>query len=186
MIEATNLKTGVTFSQGGTPYKVVKYTHTKIARGGGNVKLSVKNLRTGKLEVKTLNSNSKVDKIETAKKSFQFLYKDKENASFMDTKTYDQIEIPIKKIEDQLTYIKEGQEVSVLFLDETPLSVDIPPKVTLTVKETAPGVKGNSASNMFKPATLENGLKLKVPLFIKVGDKIRVDTRSREYIERTR
>lgn len=184
MIEATNLKSGTTFLLDGKPYQVVKYTHQKIARGGGTVKLSVRNLATGALEEKRFNSSVKVEDIITLKKSLQFLYKDASNAVFMDPKTYEQVEIPVSLIKKEIPYMKEGGNVNVLFWNEEPLSVEISPKVTLKVTETAPGVKGNSAANIYKAATLENGLKVKVPLFIKAGDKVRVDTRTGDYMER--
>lgn len=184
MIEATNLKAGITFLLDGKPYRVVKYTHQKIARGGGSVKLSVRNLQNGKLEEKNINSNAKVDEITTVKKPLQLLYKDANNAVFMDGKSYEQVEIPLSLIKDQVPFIKEGTNINVVFWDNKPLSIEIPPKVALTVQETDPGVKGNSAANIYKPAILENGLKLKVPLFIKLGDKVRVDTRTGEYVER--
>ncbi len=186
MIEATNLKAGTTFLMDGKPYRVVKYTHTKIARGGASVKLSVRNLKTGKLEEKSLGSSVKVDDIATVKKPLQFLYVDGTDVIFMDTKNYEQVDIPAKTVGEQLKFIKEGEKVDVLFWDDKPLSFDIPPKVTLKVIETAPGVKGDSATNVYKPARLENGLELKVPLFIKVGDKVRVDTRNGEYVERVK
>jgi len=102
----------------------------------------------------------------------------------MDPKTFEQVEIPVNLAETELSFIQEGGTADVLFWEETPLSVEIAPKVTLKVTDTAPGVKGNSATNLYKPAVLENGLELKVPLFIKKGDKIRVDTKSKEYVER--
>jgi elongation factor P len=194
MITATELKIGKTFVMDDKPYKVTKYQHQKIARSGGTVKLSVRNLEAGNLEEKTLKSSFKVDEINTLKKPLQYLYKDATNVIFMDETTYEQIEIPLAILGDELIYIKEGENVNVLFWsfggaqdkDDRPLSIEIAPKVTLTIKETAPGIKGNTASNMYKPAMLENGLELKVPLFIKVGDKIRVDTRTGEYVERVK
>jgi elongation factor P len=102
----------------------------------------------------------------------------------MDPNTFEQVEIPVDLAKTELNFIKEGDTADVLFWEEAPLSVEIPPKVTLKVTDTVPGVKGNSATNLYKPATLENGLKLRVPLFIKEGDKIRVDTKSGEYVER--
>ena len=148
--------------------------------------MSVRNLETGNMEEKTLKSTYKVDEIKTLKKPLQFLYKDAGSAIFMNESTYEQVEIPLSILEDELIYIKEGENVNVLFWDSRPLSIEIAPKVTLSVKETSPGIKGNTASNMYKPATLENGLELKVPLFIKVSEKIRVDTRSGEYVERVK
>ena len=184
MIIATNLKNGTTFLMNGKPYQVVKYAHQKIARGGGTVKLSVRNLETGNLKKKTLNSSLKVEEITTVKRPLQYLYKDDTSVYFMDPRSYEQIEISLVMAKDQIAFIKEGESVDVLFWDNKALSIGLPAKVVLTVKDTVPGVKGDSATNIFKPATLENGLKLKVPLFIKKGDKIRIDTRTGEYVER--
>jgi len=184
MALATDLKNGTAFLMDGKPYRVVKYTHQKIGRGGANVKLSVRNLENGNLEDKTMNSASKVDEISTQKKPLQYLFNDGNTATFMDQKTFNQTEIPFDLIKEQILFIKEGEMVDILFWEEKPLSVDISPKVTLSVTETAPGVKGNTASNMYKSAKLENGLSVKVPLFIKNGDKVRVDTRNGQYVER--
>lgn len=196
MIQATDLKAGTTFELSGKPYKVQKYTHTKIGRGGANVKVSVRNLANGNLEEKTFGSDEKFEEITTSKRSLQFLYKDGTSATFMDPKSYEQVEIPAKTLGDELSYINEGQEVNVLFWSPSTgsgqastleaLSVEIPPKVTLKVTDTPPGVKGNSATNIYKPAKLENELQVKVPLFIKAGDKIVVDTRTGEYVERAK
>lgn len=186
MIQVTDLKAGTTFELKGKPYKVYKYTHTKLGRGGANVKVSVRNLETGALEEKTFGSDEKVEEISTVKKTLQFLYKSEDSATFMDTKTYEQIEIPAKIIENELAFIKDGQSVSLLFWEDEVLSVDIAPKVELEITETAPGVKGNSATNVYKSAKLENGMELKVPLFIKNGDRVIVDTRTGEYVERAK
>lgn len=168
----------------GKPYVVVKYSHSKIGRGGANVKLSIRNLETGILEEKTMNSNTKVEEITTVKKSLQFLYSDSDTAAFMNPRDYSQIQIPVSVIGEQLKFVSEGENVTVLFWNDKTLNVEIPPKVSLKVVDTAPGVKGNSATNIYKPAKLENDMELKVPLFIKNGDKIVVDTRTSEYIER--
>lgn len=192
MIEATNLKNGTTFKYGGKPYRVVRYTFSKIGRGGATVRVSVKNLLTGSNEEKTFSSAVKVDEITTTKRKLQYLYSDGETAYFMDPTSYEQVEIPKSVVEDELLYIKEGEEVTVLFWsgagdkDDRALSIDIPPKVTMVVTDTAPGTKGNSATNMYKTAKLENGLDLKVPLFINKGDKIRIDTRTGGYVERVK
>lgn len=186
MINATDLKNGTTFSLEGKPYKVVKYAHQKIARGGGTVKLSLRNLENGNLEEKTINSSVRVKKIDITKKPLQFLYEDEGNVVFMNEKSYEQVEIPKVIIKDDSPFIKEGDSVDVLFWDESPLSVDIPTKVKMQVIETTPGVKGNSATNIYKPAKLENDLSVKVPLFIKTGDSIVVDTRTGEYVERAK
>lgn len=184
MILATDLKAGRTFLMDHTPYKVLKYSHHKVARGGGTVKVSLKDLKSGSALEKTFQSTAKFEEITTIKKPLQFLYVDSENAFLMNPETYEQVEIPLEILGDDIVYIKEGEDTNVLFWDEMPLSIELPPKVTLTVSETVPGVKGNSATNIYKPATMENGLSVRVPLFIKAGDKIRVDTRSGEYVER--
>ena len=186
MISSTDLKNGTTFLSDGKPYRVVKYSHIKIARGGARVKVTARNLETGSVEDKTFSSNVKVEDISTIKKRLQFLYVDGDNVVFMDPGSYEQVEIALSTVKNELLFIKEGEKVDVLFWDDKALSVDIPPKVELEVVETDPGVKGNSASNVYKPAKLENGLSLKVPLFIENGDKIRIDTRTSEYVERAK
>lgn len=184
MITATDLKNGTTFLEKGKPFKVIKYTHVKLGRGGATVRVTARNLETGELSELTFNAGNKVEEITTSKTKMQYLYKDAKNAYFMNPATYEQVEIDLDILGDSVLFIKEGSDVDVLFWDGRALSVDIAPKVVLEVVETDPGVRGNSAINIYKPAKLENGLTLKVPLFIKVGDKIRVDTRSAEYIER--
>ncbi len=183
-IAATSLKNGTTFLSNDKPYVVIKYNHIKVGRGGAVVRVTARNLETGAIEEKTYSANVKVEDINTSKRKLQYLYNDNVNAVFMDPQSYEQIEIPVTVLSSELNFIKEGEDANVLFWDDKALSVEIPPKVTLKIKETSPGVKGNSATNMFKPATLENGLEVKVPLFIKVGDSVRVDTRTGEYVER--
>ena len=186
MLNATELKNGTAFLHYGKPFQVIKYSLIKMGRGGAVVKVSARNLETGSIEEISLSSNVAVDEVNTAKRQLQFLYKDATNAVFIDPKTYEQVEVLLKIVGDSLVYLKEGQLATVLFWDEKPLSVELTPKVELTVSECDPGVKGNSATNIYKPAVLENGLQAKVPLFINVGDKIRVDTRTGEYLERVR
>lgn len=184
MISATELKNGTTFLMDGRPYQVVKYAHSKIGRGGANVKVSVRNLESGNLSEKTFSSSNKFEEVTTNKKRMQYLYNESGTVYFMDNTTYEQNESSASVLGDLIKFVKEGEEVNVLFWDERILSIEIPPKVVLDVAETEPGVKGNSATNIYKPAKLSNGLELKVPLFIKSGDKVRVDTRTSEYVER--
>jgi elongation factor P len=155
-----------------------------MGRGGATVRVTARDLLSGTVEDKTFSSNVKVEEVVTSKRKLTFLYSDAKVATFMDPETFEQVEIPFEVISSELPYIKEGETADILFWGDKPLSIDIPPKVTLRVVETAPGVKGNSATNVFKPAKLENGLEVKVPLFIKSGDLIRVDTRTGEYVER--
>lgn len=186
MISATELKNGIAFLHYGKPYQVVKYNLIKLGRGSAYVKITARNLESGGTEEISYQSNASVEDADTSKRKLQYLYKDAVSAYFMDPRTFEQIEIPLKVLGDQILFIREGGESTVLLWGDKALSVDIPPKVVLSVTETDPGVKGNSATNIYKPAVLENGLKLKVPLFVNVGDKIRIDTRTGEYIERAK
>lgn len=194
MIQATELKAGTTFQLDGKPYKVLKYSFIKMGRGGAVVKVTAKNLENGTTGDRSFSSNVAVEEVSTSKKRLQYLYKDTSFVTFMDPKTYEQVAIPLSVLGDEIFYLNEGESVDVLFWsfggaqdkDDQPLSIELPPNVVLTVSECDPGVKGNSATNIYKPAVLENGLKLKVPLFIKQGDKIRVDTKTGEYLERVK
>lgn len=186
MINSTELKNGVTFLHHDKPCKVIEYSLIKMGRGGATVKLRVRNMETGAVEPVSMSSNVKVDEVVTNKKRLQYLFKDATTATFMDPVTFDQVEIPASVIENELPFIKEGDNVDVLFWNDKPLSVDIAPKVVLKVVETDPGVKGNTVSNLYKPAKLENGINIKVPLFINAGELIRVDTRTSSYIERAK
>lgn len=193
MINATDLKNSTTFLFEGNPYKVLKYSLIKMGRGGATVRVSVRDLLTGRVSEKTFSSNSKVEDLSTKKRKLQYLYKDDVNAIFMDPVNFQQIDVPLKVMQDEIAFIKEGENVDILFwedasknIEDKVLSLELPPKVILSIKETDPGVKGNSASNVYKPALLENGLEIKVPLFIKTGDKVRVDTRTKEYVERAK
>ena len=171
MIASTDLKNGVTFLRNNHPYRVVKYEFIKMGRGGATVKLIAKNLITGATENVSYSSNVSVDEANTSKRVLQYLYKDASSAYFMDEKNFEQIEIPLAVLGDQILYVKEGENSTVSFWEDKALSVVLPPKVALKIAETDPGVKGNSASNMYKSAKLENGITLKVPLFINQGEK---------------
>ena len=195
MIQATQLKAGVAFKAEGKPYKVAKYELVKMGRGGATVRLQLVNLENGANVEKSFSSNLSFEEINLAKRKLQYLYKDQKIAYFMDERSYEQVEIPLAILGADIYYVKEGQASDVLFWDPSASSgqaesrallVELPPKVVMKVAETDPGVKGNSASNMYKQAKLENGLSLKVPLFIKTGEKIIVDTRSGEYVERAK
>lgn len=191
MIPVTDLRKGTTFAIDGQPYKVLEYNHIKMGRGGATIRISARNLLTAGVEVKTFNSGATVEPIITLKKRLQYLYQDGANAVFMDPKNYEQVEIKKDSINEELKFLKEGQEVDISFWSfggaqdkDLALGIDLPPNLVLTVTEADPGVKGNSASNFYKQVKLENGLFVKAPLFIKIGDKIRVDTRTSEYVER--
>lgn len=186
MVNSTDLKGGVTFLHNEKPYKVIKYSLIKMGRGGATVKVNARNLENGSTVDLSFSSNVKVESIDTTKKSLQYLYKDSNNAVFMDPRSYEQVEVPVSLIKEELAYTKEGESVNILFWDVRPLSMEIAPKITLEVTDTAPGVKGNSATNVYKAAILENGLEARVPLFISNGDKVVIDTRTGAYVERAK
>ncbi len=183
MIGVTDLKAGTTYNEDGALLQVISYEHIKMGRGSANIKVKVRNLTSGGVVEKSYINGAKVQDVMVLKSEIQFLYKDEDNAYFMNPHTYEQITIPLKKIPEH-AYLKEGEEFVGSFLDGEALSVLFPPKMVFEVVETTPGVKGNSATNVFKDATLENGLTTKVPLFINIGEKIKVDTRTGEYSEK--
>ncbi len=183
MISVTDLRAGTTYEENGQLLQVISYEHIKMGRGSANIKVKVKNLTTGSTTEKSYINGARIQNVQVAKKDLQYLYKDSEQAYFMNDATYEQISIPLKVMPEHI-YLKEGESFTVSFLDETALSVMLPPKLTFKVTETGPAVKGNSATNVFKDATLENGLKTKVPLFIKEGEAIRIDTRTGAYTEK--
>lgn len=184
MIPVTKLRNGVNFEENGVPYRVVKYEHTHMSRGGGTVKVKVRNLHSGAVANLTYKSTAYVEEIEVLKKKLQYLYEDEGNLLFMDPVSFDQVGISKEVVGSQASFLVEGEEVWVMMLEEKILDLDLPPNLVFEIAETGPGEKGNSATNVYKPATLANGLVVKVPLFMKALDKVRVDTRTGEYVER--
>ncbi len=184
MISVTDLRAGTIFEESGNLLQVLSYEHTKMGRGSANIKVKVKNIRSGSTTDKSFMNGAKVNNVMIAKRDLQYLYKDSELAYFMNPKTFEQITIPLKVIGSDSFYLKEEESFNISFLGSEALSVNLPPKMVFVVKDTAPGVKGNSATNVFKDAVLENNQIVKVPLFIKNGDKVRVDTRTGAYSEK--
>lgn len=183
MLVVSELRAGTIFEADGQLWQVLSYEHIKLGRGSATIKVKVKNVRTGSTTEKGFINGAKVNDVQVFKKEVQYLYKDADVAYFMYPDTYEQITIPLKVINGE-AFLKEGETYTVAFLGDEALDIMLPPKVDLTVTDTAPGVKGNSASNVFKEAVLENGISVKVPLFITIGDKVRVDTRTGAYTER--
>lgn len=183
MISVNDLRAGVTFEEDGNIFKVISFEHIKMGRGSANIKVKVRNLRSGSLTEKGYTNGVVVKDIFLSKKEYQFLYKDSENAYFMDPVTFDQQVVPLKTFAGT-EYLKDGEKATLSFFDDEPLDLILAPKVTLKVVETDPGVKGDSASNMYKDAVLENGIKTRVPLFINEGNSVVVDTRDGSYTKR--
>lgn len=184
MIGVTELRAGIIFEESGNLLQVLSYEHIKMGRGSANIKVKVKNVRTGSTTDKSFINGAKVNDVSVFKKDLQYLYKDGEGAYFMNPQTFEQVSIPLNIIGNDSYYLKEGETYNISFLGDEALSLNLPPKMVFKVEETAGGVKGNSASNVFKDAILENGLTVKVPLFIKEGEKVRIDTRTNSYTEK--
>lgn len=181
MTGVTDLRAGAIFEENGSLFQVLSYAHIKMGRGSANIKVKVKNIRSGATTEKSFINGAKVSEVFVTKKDLQYLYKDFEKAYFMDPLSFEQVEMPMKIVGDGLYYLKEGGKYNISMLGVEPLSINLPPKMDFKVVETGGGVKGNSATNIFKDAVLENGLKTKVPLFVDAGDLIKVDTRTGEY-----
>ncbi len=185
-VNATSLKAGIAFLYEDKPFKVTKYQLIKMGRGGATVRVNCVNLETFANVEHAFSSNLSFELISLNKKKLQYLYKDEKVAYFMNNDNYEQIEVPLAILGTDVNFIKEGGECDILFWGDRAMTVDLPPKINLKVVDCDPGVKGNTASNYLKSATMENGLMVKVPLFIKVGEIIRVDTRSGDYVERAK
>ena len=173
MISVTELRAGTTYEEEGTYFTVLSYEHIKMGRGSANIKVKVRNLKTGAVTEKGYTNGAKIADVPVLKKEMQYLYKDDESVFFMDPRTFEQISISLKLVPEH-AYLKEGESFPVSFIEGKPLAVLLPPKMVFKVVETSPGAKGNSATNVFKEATLENGIKTRVPLFISVGELIKV------------
>ena len=182
MISAADLKVGVVFEYNGEPCKVLEYKHTHMARGSADVRLKIRGLISGNVIPVVISPSMKFEEAVLMKKPMQFLYRDREALHFMDPKDFEQIELKSSVMGENSVFLKDGETYEVLYWDEIALDVLVPPKVDLVVMECDPGIKGNSAANMYKSATLAGGVKVKVPLFIKKGEKVRVETANRTYV----
>ncbi len=191
MISVTDLRSGATFSEDGQIFKVLKYEHTKMGRGTATIKVKIKNLKTGSIIEKSFISGARVQETTLEKRETQYLYAEGRGQKvedrtyvFMDPRTFEQFTISGSRISEEAKFLQDGINVWVMFWNDEPLSIEIPIKMDFKVVECDPGVKGNSATNIYKDATLENGLVLKIPLFVQEGQTVRIDTRTGEYVER--
>ena len=184
MYGITDLKIGTAINIDGQAYIITASHHSKQARGAGVMKTKMKNLVTGAVVQKTFQGNEKLEPAEVRYSKAQYLYSDGTNFAFMDQDNFEQFELSAENLGDQTDYLVEGANVDIQNINGSPINLRLAPKVELKVAQTDPGVKGNTASGGSKPATLETGLVLQVPLFISEEDVIRVNTESREYCER--
>lgn len=182
----TELRNGVIFKDGNRYYKVINYEHVSSGRGSAVGKVKIKDLESGSVVIQSYKQNEKVESVDTERKSMQYLYLDDSSAYFMDAKNFEQISIPISIIDEVIKYISNGEKVIVLFVDDKPISVEIPKSVELKIVYTELAVKGNTTSNAMKEAKLENGLKISIPLFIKTGDVVKINTETGNYVSRVK
>ena len=183
-VDTSQFRNGLKIEIGGEPFAMTYFQHVKPGKGGAFVRTKIKNLRTGRVLDKTFRSGEKVDEADVEDKRMQFLYMDGEQLIFMDTETYDQIPFSAEQVGEARKYMLENLEVDVLFWRGRPINIELPSFVEAVVSQTDPGMKGDTASGATKPATIKSGAVVQVPLFIKEGEKIRVDTRSGAYVER--
>jgi elongation factor P len=184
MISAGDFRNGLTFEMDGQLCQVLEFQHVKPGKGAAFVRAKIKNIMTGSIVEKTFNPNDKYEQARIEKRDMQYLYNDGQLYYFMDTETYEQIPVDKDLLGETLMYIKENDTVQVLSYKEKVFGIEPPFFVELEVTETEPGYRGDTAQGATKPATLETGAVIKVPLFINEGDKVRVDTRTGEYMER--
>lgn len=185
MISVTDLRAGTVLEERGEYFLVLSYEHIKMGRGSGHVKVKVKNLTTGAVIEKSFQTGARVNEASLVRKKVQYLYSDTK-VHLMDMQTFDQESIDKRMVEDSAKFLKEGMEITIALVDDKALFVEIPKIVDYKVTQTGGTDRGNTVGASYKDAVLENGLVVKVPLFIKNGEMIRVDTRSGEYVERAK
>jgi elongation factor P len=185
-VSTNDFKNGMTLDLDGTLFQVIEFQHVKPGKGGAFVRTKLRNVRTGAVIERTFNAGVKVTQAIVERKDYQYLYPDSDDFVFMDLQTYDQIHVPRTLIGDAANYLVEGGEAQVALHEGTPISVDLPASMVLSVVSCDPGVKGDTRTGALKPATLETGVVVNVPLFVEEGELIKVDTRSGEYIERVK
>ena len=184
MITAGDFKKGITIEWDGGVWNIVDFQHVKPGKGAAFVRTKIKNVMTGAVVERSFNPTDKMPKAIIETKEMQYVYNDGDLYYFMDTETYEQLPLSKDQVEDAIPFVKEGTNVTVRFFKGNAFSVEAPNFVVLEVTDTEPGFAGDTASNTYKPATLETGFSLQVPLFINTGDKIQIDTRTGEYLKR--
>jgi len=183
-VSTSDFRNGLKIEVDGEPYIIVEFQHVKPGKGGAFVRTKLKNLRTGRVLDKTFRAGEKMPEAEVEERRMQFLYRDGEHYYFMDTNTYEQICLQSEQLGEAKELMPENVIANILFYKGKPIGVELPIFVEVKVAHTDPGVRGDTSAGGSKPATLETGAVIQVPLFINEGDTIRVDTRTRQYIER--
>ncbi len=183
-VGTNQFKNGMHIQLDGNVWRIVEFQHVKPGKGGAFVRTKLKALDGGSVVDRTFRAGEKFARVHTEVKQVQFLYDDGSDAHFMDEETYEQFALPHAELEDELPFMQPSGSVQVLAVDGKPSGVQLPASVELEVVETEPGVKGDTVSNVTKPATLETGAVVQVPLFVNVGDRLKVDPREKRYISR--
>ncbi|MEK4759533.1 elongation factor P [Viridibacillus sp. FSL E2-0187] len=184
MISVNDFRTGLTIVVDGGLFRVLDFQHVKPGKGAAFVRSKLRNLRNGSVMEKTFRAGEKVEKAQIDNNKMQYLYASGDNHVFMNTETYDQIEINESQLKDELKFLLENMEVSIMSYEGEILGVDLPNTVVLEVVDTEPGIKGDTASGGSKPATLQTGLVVQVPFFVNVGDKLVINTEEGTYVSR--
>ena len=183
-VDTNSFKNGIHIELDGKVWRIVEFQHVKPGKGGAFVRTKLKALDAGNVVDRTFRAGEKFPRVHTETKNVQYLYDDGSEAHFMDAETYDQFSIPHAELADELPYMQPNTTVQMLAVNGKPSSVQLPSSVELAVVETEPGIKGDTASNVTKTATLETGVVIQVPLFVNVGDVLKVDPREARYISR--
>ncbi len=187
MATTSDIKNGLCINFNGKIVSVVEFQHVKPGKGPAFVRTKLKNLETGKVIDNTFSAGHKIDVVRVERRQYQYLYPEGDGYHFMNTETFEQIFLPKESI-DQGDFLQEGMNVEILFHaeEERPLTIDLPFHVVAEITYTEPGVKGDTATNTLKPATIDTGAEVRVPLFCNIGDKIKIDTRTGNYMERVK
>ncbi len=185
-VSTNDLKNGMTLDLDGVLFQVLEFQHVKPGKGGAFVRTKLRNVKTGAVLERTFNAGVKVGLAIVERKAMQYLYRDGDDLVFMDMETYEQIGVPQGVAGGAEQYLSEGSTAQVAMHEGNPIAVDLPASLALTITETQPAVKGDTRTAAMKPATLETGIVVQVPLFVESGERIKVDTRTGEYIERVK
>jgi elongation factor P len=183
-VDTNSFKNGMHIQLDGKVWRIVEFQHVKPGKGGAFVRTKLKSLEAGAVVERTFRAGEKFPRIRTETKSVQFLYDDGSDVHFMDEETYEQFALPHSDLEDELPFLQPNTSIQILNVNGKPSSVQLPSSVELQVVETEPGVKGDTVSNVTKPATLETGAVVQVPLFVNIGDRLKIDPREKRYISR--
>jgi elongation factor P len=184
LISTNDFKTGLTIELEREVFQVIEFQHVKPGKGAAFVRSKLKNMRTGAVIEKTFSAGEKIPKARIERREVQYLYNDGKDYNFMDMESYDQLAMDAEQLGDVVKYLKDNMNIQILTFQGKSIGVELPNFVELEVVETAPGIKGDTASGGSKPATLETGAVVQVPFFINVGDKLQIDTRTGHYIKR--